>query len=153
MKNQSKHLIIGASGQIGFSFLQLRYVTYMALLQLWQVILKNRVKNYLHKALLSRLMPPIMIKFFSIVKRHNIDTVYLMAAMLSVNAEKRPQKAWDLNMTSLFHVLNLAKLGHIKTGVLAFKYCGIWAIIPKNKCSTTYYYGTFYSVWYIKTCR
>jgi nucleoside-diphosphate-sugar epimerase len=32
-----------------------------------------------------------------------------MAAMLSATAEKFPMKAWNLNMTSLFHVLNLAK--------------------------------------------
>lgn len=34
--------------------------------------------------------------------------IYLMAAMLSATAEKHPQKAWDLNMTSLLHILDLA---------------------------------------------
>lgn len=48
------------------------------------------------------------------VEKHNIDTVYLMAAMLSATGEKYPMKAWDLNMTSLFHVLNLAKAKFIK---------------------------------------
>lgn len=43
------------------------------------------------------------------VEKYNIDTVYLMAAMLSATGEKFPMKAWDLNMNSLFHVLNLAK--------------------------------------------
>ncbi|MEC3905930.1 NAD-dependent epimerase/dehydratase family protein [Tamlana sp. 2201CG12-4] len=43
------------------------------------------------------------------VEKFNIDTVYLMAAMLSATGEKYPMKAWDLNMTSLFNVLNLAK--------------------------------------------
>lgn len=43
------------------------------------------------------------------VEKHNIDTIYLMAAMLSATGEKFPMKAWDLNMNSLFHVLNLAK--------------------------------------------
>jgi nucleoside-diphosphate-sugar epimerase len=43
------------------------------------------------------------------VEKHNIDTIYLMAAMLSATGEKYPMKAWDLNMDSLFHVLNLAK--------------------------------------------
>lgn len=43
------------------------------------------------------------------VEKHNIDTVYLMAAMLSATGEKYPNKAWDLNMTSLFNVLDLAK--------------------------------------------
>ncbi|TDU43660.1 nucleoside-diphosphate-sugar epimerase [Gelidibacter sediminis] len=43
------------------------------------------------------------------VEKHNINTIYLMAAMLSATGEKYPMKAWDLNMNSLFHVLNLAK--------------------------------------------
>ncbi|WP_431156944.1 NAD-dependent epimerase/dehydratase family protein [Winogradskyella poriferorum] len=47
-------------------------------------------------------------------KLYNIDTVYLMAALLSATGEKYPMEAWDLNMNSLFHVLNLAKGGTIK---------------------------------------
>ena len=43
------------------------------------------------------------------VEKHKIDTIYLMAAILSATGEKFPMKAWDLNMNSLFHVLNLAK--------------------------------------------
>ena len=49
-----------------------------------------------------------------LVEIHNIDEVYLMAALLSATAEKNPTFAWDLNMNSLFHVLNLAKAGKIK---------------------------------------
>ncbi|GGH38641.1 NAD-dependent epimerase [Mangrovimonas yunxiaonensis] len=48
------------------------------------------------------------------IEKHNINTVYLMAAILSATGEKYPMKAWDLNMDSLFHVLNLAKEGFIK---------------------------------------
>lgn len=43
------------------------------------------------------------------VEKHKINTIYLMAAMLSATGEKYPMKAWELNMNSLFHVLNLAK--------------------------------------------
>jgi nucleoside-diphosphate-sugar epimerase len=49
-----------------------------------------------------------------LVEIHQIDEVYLMAALLSATAEKNPAFAWDLNMNSLFHVLNLAKAGKIK---------------------------------------
>ncbi|MFD1294837.1 NAD-dependent epimerase/dehydratase family protein [Lutibacter holmesii] len=49
-----------------------------------------------------------------VVEQYNIQEVYLMAAMLSATGEKFPEKAWDLNMTSLFNVLNLAKEGKIK---------------------------------------
>ena len=49
-----------------------------------------------------------------LVEMHQITDVYLMAALLSATAEKNPAFAWDLNMNSLFHVLNLAKAKKIK---------------------------------------
>jgi len=49
-----------------------------------------------------------------IIYRHKVDTVYLMAAMLSAVAERFPKKAWDLNMNSLFNILNLAKEGKVE---------------------------------------
>ncbi|WP_339610323.1 NAD-dependent epimerase/dehydratase family protein [uncultured Planktosalinus sp.] len=45
----------------------------------------------------------------NIVIRYEISEVYLMAAMLSATAEKFPMKGWNLNMDSLFNVLNLAR--------------------------------------------
>lgn len=52
-------------------------------------------------------------RIFEVVKKHGITHVYLLAAMLSATAEKYPEKGWQLNMESLFHVLNLAKEKHI----------------------------------------
>lgn len=49
-----------------------------------------------------------------VIKKHEITEVYLMVAILSVIAEQNPQKAWDLNMTSLFNILDLARDGIIK---------------------------------------
>lgn len=49
-----------------------------------------------------------------LIEHYQITDVYLMAALLSATAEKNPAFAWDLNMNSLFHVLNLAKNGKIK---------------------------------------
>ncbi len=49
-----------------------------------------------------------------LLEKYHITDVYLMAALLSATAEKNPAFAWDLNMNSLFHVLNLAKAGKIK---------------------------------------
>lgn len=49
-----------------------------------------------------------------VIFRYKIDTVYLMAAMLSAIAERFPAKAWHLNMTTLFHILNLAKDKKVK---------------------------------------
>lgn len=47
------------------------------------------------------------------ISKYEVKQVYLMAAMLSATAEKAPMKAWDLNMDSLFIILNLAKEGII----------------------------------------
>ncbi len=49
-----------------------------------------------------------------LVEIHEITDIYLMAALLSATAEKNPAFAWDLNMNSLFHVLNLAKAKKVK---------------------------------------
>ena len=48
------------------------------------------------------------------VEKYRINTIYLMAAMLSATGEKYPMKAWSLNMDSLFNVLNLARAKFIK---------------------------------------
>lgn len=48
-----------------------------------------------------------------VVMHYEIDEVYLMAAMLSATAEKFPMRAWNLNMGSLFNILNLAREGKL----------------------------------------
>ncbi len=49
-----------------------------------------------------------------VIQKYKINQVYLMAAMLSATAEKYPLKGWDLNMTSLLAVLELAREKHIQ---------------------------------------
>ena len=44
-----------------------------------------------------------------VVMHFEIEEVYLMAAMLSATGEKFPMRAWNLNINSLFNVLNLGK--------------------------------------------
>ncbi len=44
-----------------------------------------------------------------IVTRHKVDTVYHLAALLSATAEAKPQVAWELNMGSVFKVLEVAR--------------------------------------------
>ncbi|WP_407557079.1 NAD-dependent epimerase/dehydratase family protein [Winogradskyella sp. 4-2091] len=109
----SKILIIGACGQIGTELtIKLRQI--------------HGVDNVIASDINTRKLDlvnagPFVIldaKNFNAIKdcciNNNVDTVYLMAALLSATGEKYPMEAWDLNMNSLFHVLNLAKGGHIK---------------------------------------
>jgi nucleoside-diphosphate-sugar epimerase len=109
----SKILIIGACGQIGTELTtKLREI--------------HDVNNVIASDINTRKLDLVYSGPFEIIdaknfnaikdccKNHNIDTVYLMAALLSATGEKYPMEAWDLNMNSLFHVLNLAKGGLIK---------------------------------------
>lgn len=53
-------------------------------------------------------------QILGVIQKYKVNQVYLMAAMLSATAEKYPLKGWDLNMTSLLAVLELAKEKHIE---------------------------------------
>ena len=44
----------------------------------------------------------------SIVKKHNITQIYLLAALLSATAEKNIELGWGLNMRSLFSCLRFS---------------------------------------------
>lgn len=43
------------------------------------------------------------------VKKHNIDTIYHLAAILSAVGEKNPAAAWHVGMDGLFNVLEVAR--------------------------------------------
>ena len=104
----SKVLIIGACGQIGSELTN-------------RLRLELGVENVIASDIRESNMELVASGPFEImdakslkqikhcIKKHNVDTVYLMAALLSATGEKFPQKAWNLNTTSLLNVLNLAK--------------------------------------------
>ncbi len=48
------------------------------------------------------------------IEFHKVTDVYLMAALLSATAERHPDLAWNLNMKSLSHILELAREKKIK---------------------------------------
>lgn len=108
-----KILIIGACGQIGSELttkLRLLYGNN-------QVVASDISYNNLdivNSGLFEILDAQDYASLKICIEKYEINTVYLMAAMLSATGEKFPMKAWDLNMGSLFHVLNLAKEGFIK---------------------------------------
>ncbi len=43
------------------------------------------------------------------VKKHGVDTIYHLAALLSATGEQNPQLAWTVNMNSLYHMLEIAR--------------------------------------------
>jgi nucleoside-diphosphate-sugar epimerase len=45
----------------------------------------------------------------ALVKRYDVDTVYHLAAILSVVGEKNPHLAWEVNMKGLYNILEIAR--------------------------------------------
>jgi nucleoside-diphosphate-sugar epimerase len=48
----------------------------------------------------------------SVVKQHHIDTIYNLAALLSVVAEAKPMLAWQIGIDGLWNVLEVARMHH-----------------------------------------
>lgn len=46
----------------------------------------------------------------SVVKEYNIDTIYNLAALLSVVAESKPKLAWKIGIDGLWNVLEMARI-------------------------------------------
>jgi nucleoside-diphosphate-sugar epimerase len=104
----TKILIIGACGQIGTELTAALRATYGAANVIASDIRKSESKVFAEgtfEVLDARDKEAIK----ACIEKHQITDVYLMAALLSATAEKNPELAWDLNMNSLLHILNLAK--------------------------------------------
>ncbi len=68
-----------------------------------------------------------------VVKKHNIDTIYHLAALLSAVAEARPEIAWNVNMSGLLNALTVAK----ETGAAVFTPSSIGAFGPSTPPDNT----------------
>jgi len=109
----SKTLIIGAGGQIGSELAAALRAKYGR----DQVItsdINDRNQDMVNSGPFEVLDAKNYEAVRACVKKHGVEEIYLMAALLSATGEKYPLKAWHLNTESLFHVLNLAKEGLIK---------------------------------------
>ena len=109
----TKILIIGACGQIGTELtaqLRAQYGVDNVVASDIRKLENDVVNNGIFEVINA--LDYNQIQF--LIEKYQITDVYLMAALLSATAEKNPAFAWDLNMNSLFHVLNLAKDGKIK---------------------------------------
>ena len=101
----NKILIIGSNGQIGTELLQTLRSKHGNENIIASDIREPKEPDHYFEQL--DVMDKEKLK--SIIKKYQIKEVYLLAALLSATAEKNPEFAWELNMESLFNVLNLAK--------------------------------------------
>ncbi len=111
--NKSSTLVIGACGQIG-SELVLKLRSIYGNDKVIASDIKEGSEELMQNGIFEILDATYKGAILQIIKKHNISEVYLMAAMVSVTAEKFPHRAWDLNMNSLLYVLELAQEGYLK---------------------------------------
>ena len=105
-------LVLGASGQIGSELIEKLRTVYGSAHVVASDI-RNGPPSLMNSGPFEIIDATDKEAIFAIVKKYNVTQIYLLAAMLSATGEKFPQKAWDLNMTSLLAVLDLAKDKHI----------------------------------------
>jgi nucleoside-diphosphate-sugar epimerase len=105
----SKVLVIGSEGQIGTELcMELEKRDDIVLYRADIRLLTNSERR------LYRLDATDQRSIKQLISELQIDEVYLMAALLSAKGEENPKLAWDLNMNSLLHLLDLAKEGLYK---------------------------------------
>ena len=101
-------LIIGASGQIGSDLtIELRKIYGAS--NVFATDLKLASKEVTEGGPFEVLDVLDDKRFIHFVIRHKITQIYNLAAVLSGNAEKLPLQAWNINMTALLNMLDLAK--------------------------------------------
>jgi len=105
-----KILVTGALGQIGSELTMKLRETYGN----DNVIASSRSKKEGHeKVMESGIFEILNItdgeRLSEVVKKHKIDTIVNLAAVLSVVGEKNPARAWDVNMNGLYNVLEVAR--------------------------------------------
>ena len=100
--SDTKILIIGAGGQIG-TVLTEKLKDIYGVFNVFATDLKpNPEKNILALDVLDKEA------LSKIIKEHNINEIYHLAAILSATGEKNPKWAWDVNMGGLFNVFESA---------------------------------------------
>ena len=110
---QDKVLVIGSSGQIGSELVvELRSNYGNSNVIASDIVASNQI--IMDSGPFEILDVTDSERLYKIVKKYNVTHVYLLAAILSANAEKKPNLSWDLNMKSLFNILDLAKNKIIK---------------------------------------
>ena len=130
---KDKILVIGASGQIGVELtLTLRKIYGNA-----NVVASDlREQNPLLEGTGPYVSLDVMNKEMLHVQviRQNFTQIYLLAAILSATGEKNPNLAWNLNMTGLLNVLDIAREEKIKKIYWPSSIAVFGPTSPKQNC-------------------
>lgn len=104
-----KILVTGSLGQIGSALVPAlveRYGSDRVVASDIRVAQRNGKADAYHQ---EQLDCCDMQQIQEVVRRHNVQTIYHMAALLSAVAEEKPQVAWTVNMNTLYNVLEVGR--------------------------------------------
>ncbi|MDW3208845.1 MAG: NAD-dependent epimerase/dehydratase family protein [Reichenbachiella sp.] len=106
----ARSLIIGAGGQLG-----------TVLTQALRNIYGNDQVVRSDMRMLDNITGPFEVidatdasRIEDVVKQYQIEEIYHLAAILSANGEKNPLGTWEINMKTLFNVLEVSRLNGVK---------------------------------------
>src|SRR5579872_1578910 len=103
-------LVTGAFGQIGSELvpaLQQRYGSERVVLS--DIKIAPRARAGAAEPIFEHVDCTEPQQILEVVRRHDIETIYHLAALLSAVAEERPHLAWSINMGGLYNVLEAAR--------------------------------------------
>ena len=107
--NQKKILIIGAGGQLGTVLtkeLQSRYGE--------NSVIVSDIRSLENVKGVFELLDATNFKALEgLVAKYKVTEIYHLAAILSANGEKQPLNTWDINMNSLFNVLEVSRIHNV----------------------------------------
>jgi len=101
-------LVTGATGQIG-SELVPELIKIHGLDNVIIGVHRRKPDNQITDAIYEKVNVLNKEELDSTINKHDIDTVYHLAAILSAAGEKNPWLAWDVNMNGTYNVLELAR--------------------------------------------
>ncbi len=109
MQQPERILVIGALGQVGSELVETLRKRHGE-----EAVIASDVRTPENvEGLFEQLDVLDKERLLTLVKKHNVKTIYNLAALLSATAEKNLAFAWELNMQGHFNVLNLAVEKHI----------------------------------------
>ena len=105
-----KIIVIGACGQIGIELvIELRKKYGIA--EVFATDIKDECPTLIANGPYQKMDIIDREDIREFIISNSIQEVYLLAALLSATAERKPDFAWKLNMEGLFTILDLAKEG------------------------------------------
>ncbi len=109
MKMDTKVLVIGANGQLGSVLTKELRKKYT----IENVVASDLKENDNQKGIFEIIDATDRNRIQEIVERYNITQIYHLAAILSAKGEETPLATWDINMKTLFNVLEVSRNNNI----------------------------------------